>query len=255
MCELNSPIPVHFSSLIPKMLMFTLTISCLTTSNLPWFMDLTFQVPMQYCSLQHQTVLYFFLQTLLSSPVTSTTVYCFSFGSISSFFLELYLHWFPVAYWAPTNLESSSFSVLSVCTFRLFMRFTRQEHWSGLPFPKKDNAKEGSNYCTTAFISHFRKVMLKIIKARLQQHVNHEISDVQASFRKGRGTRDQIANICWIIEKAREFQKNVYSHLITMPKPLTVWITTNCGQFWKRWEYQTTWPASLEIVCRSTSNS
>ena len=82
--------------------------------------------------------------------------------------------------------------------------------------------------------------MLKIIKARLQQHVNHEISDVQASFRKGRGTRDQIANICWIIEKAREFQKNVYSHLITMPKPLTVWITANCGKFLKRWEYQTT---------------
>ena len=79
---------------------FTLAISCLTTSNLPWFMDLTFQVPMQYCSLQHQT--------LLLSPVTSKAVYCFCFGPIPSFFLELFLHWSPVAYWAPTDLWSSS---------------------------------------------------------------------------------------------------------------------------------------------------
>ena len=86
------------------MSMFTLTISCLTTSNLPWFMDLTFQVPMQYCSLQHRT--------LLLSPVTSTTGYWFCFGSIPSFSLELFLHWSPVAHWAPTDLEGSSFSVL-----------------------------------------------------------------------------------------------------------------------------------------------
>ena len=84
--------------------MFTLVISCLTTSNLPWFMDLTFQVPMQYCSLQHQT--------LLLSPVTFTTGYCFCFGSIPSFFLELFLYWSPIAYWAPTDLGSCSFSVL-----------------------------------------------------------------------------------------------------------------------------------------------
>ena len=73
--------------------------------------------------------------------------------------------------------------------------------------------------------------MLKIPKARLQQYVNHEPPDVQAGFRKGRGTRDQIANIRWIIKKAREFQKNIYSALLTMPKPLTVWITINCGKF------------------------
>ena len=85
----NSPTPVHFSSLIPRMSMFTLTTSCLTTSNLPWFMDLTFQVPMQYCSLQHRI--------LLLSPVTSTTGYWFCFGSIPSFFLELFPHWSPVA--------------------------------------------------------------------------------------------------------------------------------------------------------------
>ena len=89
--------------------------------------------------------------------------------------------------------------------------------------------------------------MLKILQARLQQYVNHELPDVQAGFRKGRGTRDQIANIRWIIKKAREFQKNIYFCFMTMPKPLTVWITTNCGKFFKRWEYQTIWPASWEI--------
>ena len=76
--------------------------------------------------------------------------------------------------------------------------------------------------------------MLKILQARLQQYVNRELPDVQAGFRKGRGTRDQIANICWIMEKAREFQKSTTSALLTMPKPLTVWITTNYGKFFKR---------------------
>ena len=90
-------------------------------------------------------------------------------------------------------------------------------------------------------------VMLKILQSRFQQYVNCEIPDVQARFRKGRGTRDQIANICWIIEKAREFQKNIYLCLIDYAKPLTVWITINCGNFLKRWEYQTTWPVSWEI--------
>ena len=82
--------------------------------------------------------------------------------------------------------------------------------------------------------------MLKILQARLQEYVNHELSDVQAGFRKGRGTRDQIANIHWIIEKTREFQKKSTSALLAMPKPLTVYITTNSGKFLKRWEYQTT---------------
>ena len=105
---------------------FTLTMSCLTTSNFLWFMDPTFQVPMQYCSLQHWA--------LLLSPVTTTAGCCFYFGSISSFFLELFLHWSPVAYWAPTDLGSSSFIVISFCLFILFMGFSRQEYWSGLPF-------------------------------------------------------------------------------------------------------------------------
>ena len=79
-----------------------------------------------------------------------------------------------------------------------------------IPIPKKGNAKECSNYCTIALISHASNVMLKILQARLQQYVNRELPDVQAGFRKGRGTRDQIANIHWIIKKAREFQKNIY---------------------------------------------
>ena len=89
--------------------------------------------------------------------------------------------------------------------------------------------------------------MLKILQARLQQYVNQELPDVQAGFRKGRGTRDQIAKIHWIIKKARESRKTSASALLTMPKPLTVWITINCRKFFKRWEYQTTLPASWEI--------
>ena len=87
-----------------------------------------------------------------------------------------------------------------------------------IPIPKKDNAKECSNYHTTALISHASKVMLKILQARRQQYVNCELPDVQAGFRKGRGTRDQIANICWIIKKAREFQKNIYFCFIDYTK-------------------------------------
>ena len=84
---------------------------------------------------------------------------------------------------------------------------------------------------TIALISHASQVMLKILQARLQQYVNRELPDVQAGFRKGRGTRDQIASIHWIMEKAREFQKISTSALLTMPKPLTVWIAANCGKF------------------------
>ena len=86
-----------------------------------------------------------------------------------------------------------------------------------IPIPKKGNAKECSNYRTNTLISHASKVMLKILQARLQQYVNREVPDVQAGFRKGRGATDQIANICWIIEKAREFQKTSISALLTMP--------------------------------------
>ena len=101
---------------------------------------------------------------------------------------------------------------------------------------------------TIALISHASKVMLKILQARLQQYVNSELPDVQAGFRKGRGTRDQIANIRWIMQKAREFQKNIDFCFIDYAKAFDcVWITINCGKFFKRWEYQITWSASWEI--------
>ena len=127
----------------------------------------------------------------------------------------------------------------------------RTQQWSQdwkkaifVPISKKGNPKEHLNYQTIELISHTSKVMLKILQARLQQYVNHEFPDVQPGFRKGRGTRDPIANIHWIIEKAKDFQKKTsISALLTMPKPLTVWITINCGKFFKRWKYKTTWPA------------
>ena len=103
------------------------------------------------------------------------------------------------------------------------------------------------NYRTIALISHASKVMLKILQVSLQQYVNCELPDVQAGFRKSRSTRDQIANIHWIIEKAREFQKNIYFCFIDYTKAFDCVITTNCGKFWKKWEYQTTLPASREI--------
>ena len=119
----------------------------------------------------------------------------------------------------PGNLENSAVATgLEKVSFHLV--------------PKKGNAKECSNYCTIALISHASKVMLKSLQSKLQQYVNRELPDVQADFRKGRGTRNQIANIRWIIKKAREFQKIAsISALLTMPEPLTVWITINCGKF------------------------
>ena len=117
------------------------------------------------------------------------------------------------------------------------------QDWKGsvfIPIPKKGNAKECSNYRTIALISHASKVMLKILQARLQQYLNCELPDVQAGFRTGRGTRDQIANIHWIIKKAREFQKHIYFCFIDYAKAFDCLTTTKCGKFFKRWEYQTT---------------
>ena len=134
---------------------------------------------------------------------------------------------------------------------------SRQEYWSRLPFPSSgdlpDFLTQGLNpgflnyrqtldnlshqervYIYTPYthvIYHTSKVILKILQAKLQQYMNRKLPDVQAGFRKGRGTRDQIANIHWIMVKAREFQKTSISALLTMPKPLTVWITINCGKF------------------------
>ena len=116
-----------------------------------------------------------------------------------------------------------------------------------IPIPKKGNAKECSKYCTIALISHTTKVMLKILQAWLQQYVNHDLSDVQAGFRKGRGTGDQIANICWIIETARDSRKNIYFCFIDYVKAFDCVYHNKPWKFWKRWEYQATWPASWEI--------
>ena len=117
-----------------------------------------------------------------------------------------------------------------------------------IPIPKNGNAKEYSNYRTVALISHASKVMLKILQARLQQYMNREIPDVQDGFRKGR----EEPEIKWPTSagssKTQESsRKTSISALLTVPKPLTVWITIHCGKFWKRWEYQTTLPASWEI--------
>ena len=99
-----------------------------------------------------------------------------------------------------------------------------------IPIPKKGNAKKCSNYCTIALISHARKEMLKILQARLQQYMNCELLDVQAGFRRGRGTRDQIANFCWIIKKAREFQKNIYFCFLDYAKAFDC---VNHNKLWK----------------------
>ena len=102
------------------------------------------------------------------------------------------------------------------------------------------------NVQTTAQLHSSHTLLLQILQARLQQYMNHEFPDDQAGFRKGRGTRDQIANIHWLNEKESS-RKTPTSALLTRLKPLTVWITTNCGKFFKRWEYQTTWHASWEV--------
>ena len=111
-----------------------------------------------------------------------------------------------------------------------------------VPILKKGNDKDCSNYCTIGLISLASRVMLTILQARLKQYVNHEIPDVQAGFRQGRGNRNQIANIHWIIESEKNSRKISTSPLLTTA--FIVWITTNCGKFFKRWEYQTTLSAS-----------
>ena len=142
----------------------------------------------------------------------------------------------------PANLENSAVA-------------TGLEKVSFHSIPKKGKARECSSYGTTALISHASKGMLKILQARLQQYVNHELPDVQAGFRKGRGTRDQIASICWIIEKARDFQKNIYFCFIDYAKAFDCMDhkkLENCSRDGN------TRPPDLPLeksVCRSGSNS
>ena len=137
------------------------------------------------------------------------------------------------------NFPPQQFPYLHSISVRLVHRLVNSV--SFISISKKGNTKECSNYHKIALISHASKITLKLLQARLQQYMNRELPDVQAGFRKGRGTRDQIADIHWIIKKAREFQKKTFtSALLAMPKSLTVWITTNCRKFFKRWEYQIT---------------
>ena len=134
----------------------------------------------------------------------------------------------------PANLESSAVT-------------TALEKVSFHSSSKERQCQSIFNYCTLAFISHASKVILKILQTRLQQYVNHELPDDQAGFRKDRGARHQIANTRWIMEKQESSRKTSISAFLTTVKPLTVWITTNSEKFFKRWEYQTTLPASWEI--------
>ena len=145
-------------------------------------------------------------------------------------------------------LNDDAVKVLHSICQQIWKTQQRPQDWKGSVFisiPKKGNVKECSSYCTIALISHASNVMLKILQIGLQQYMNWEIPDAQAGFRKGRGARNQIANICWIIEKAREFQKNIYFCFIDRPKLLTVWMAINYGNFFKRWGYPL--PASWEI--------
>ena len=133
----------------------------------------------------------------------------------------------------PENLENSAVA-------------TGLEKISFIPIPKKGNPKECSNYCTFALISHASKVMFKILEARLQ-YMNHELPGVQAVLEKAEEWDIKIPASAGSLKKQESSRKTSISALLTMPKPLTVWITINCWKFWNRKDYQTTWPASWEI--------
>ena len=138
----------------------------------------------------------------------------------------------------PANLENSAVATgleKSVC----------------IPIPKKGIAKEFSNYRTIALISHASKVMLKILQARLQQYMNRELQMFKLVLEKAEEPEIKLPTSAGSWKKQESSRKTSISALLTMPKPLTVWITLNCGKFWKRWEYQTTWPASWEICMQA----
>ena len=120
-----------------------------------------------------------------------------------------------------------------------------------IPIPKKGNAKECSNYRTIALISHTSKIMLKILQARLQQYMNHKFQMFKLDLEKAEEPEIKLSTSARSSKKQESSRKTSISTLLTMPKPLTVWITINCGKFWKRWEYQITWPASWEICMQA----
>ena len=136
------------------------------------------------------------------------------------------------------SLKKNSIKILHSLGQQIWKTLQWPQDWKRsilILIPKKGNTKEHANHRTSAPIFHASKVMFKILRARLQHYANQALPDVQAGFRKGRGTRDQIASICWIIEKTRGFQKNIYLCFMTMLKPLTVWIMTNSGKFLATW--------------------
>ena len=180
------------------MLTFTLAISCLTNSNLPWFMDLTFQVPMQYCSLQHQT--------LLLSPVPSTAGYRFCFGSIPSFFLELFLHWSPVAYWAPTNLGGFLFQYPTILPFhtvhgvrkaRILKRFARSKT---IPMKKK---------CKKAKWLSEEALQIAVKREAKSKGENERYKHLNAEFQRiaRRDKKAFLSDQCKEIEKTPEWER------------------------------------------------
>ena len=138
-----------------------------------------------------------------------------------------------IAHWCLTVSDSMDYSPPGSPVHGIFQAGVLE--WGAIAF-----SKECSNYRTITLISHTSKVMRKILQARLQQYVNHELPEVQAGFRKGRETRDQLLTSARSSKKQESSRKTSISALLTMPKPLTVWITINCGKFFKRWEYQTT---------------
>ena len=146
-----------------------------------------------------------------------------------------------------TTLKDDAVKVLHSICQQIWKTQQWPQDWQRsvfIPIPRKGSAKECSNWCTNAFISHTSKVMLKILQAGLQQYMNCEFPDVQGGFRRGRGTRDHLPTFVGSWKKQESSRKTFISALLTTPKPLTVWIMTNCGKFLKRWEYQTTLLAS-----------
>ena len=161
-----------------------------------------------------------------------------SYLEVMEFQLSYFKSW-KMTLWKCCTQYASKFGKLSSGLRTGKGQFSFQSQRKAIP-------KNAQNYHTVALISHTSIVMLKILQARLQQYMNCKRPDVQAGFRKGRGSRDQIANNRWIIEKATEFQKNIYFCFIDYAKAFDCVDHNNCGKFWKRWEYQITWPAFWE---------
>ena len=157
---------------------------------------------------------------------------------------------FPLLHYVPEFVQTHIVKVLHSICQHIWKPQQWPQDWKRsvfIPIPKKGNAREGSNYCTIALISHSSKVMLEILQAWLQQYVNHELPIFKLDLEKAEEPEIKLPTSAGSSKKQESFRKTSISALLTMPKPLIVWITINCGKFWKRWEYQITWPASCKI--------